>query len=78
MQEKDISVFHIEELDCEIKHTVLQPCYFCFSLLGVPLLRTYSIYEDIQRDKKSPVTKTKSKQTNEKAIGRRLKSAEVW
>lgn len=33
MQERDISVFHIEELDCEIKRTVLQPCYFAFRFL---------------------------------------------
>lgn len=33
MQERDISVFHIEELDCEIKHMVLQPCYFALHFL---------------------------------------------
>lgn len=32
-QEGDISVFHIEELDCEIKHMGLQPCYFAFHFL---------------------------------------------
>lgn len=50
----------------------------CFSFLGLLLWGTHSVYEDTQREKKSPVTKTKNKQTNVKAVGRRLRCVGAW
>lgn len=62
MQERDVSVFHIEELDCEIKHMVLQPCYFAFHFLEFHCCGHIQFMKTPKETRKSLVTKTKSKQ----------------
>lgn len=69
MHEGDRAVFHVEELDCEIKHMALQPCQSALGFLEFHLLPTRPVSEGAQGGEKSPDKK------HGKVTGRRLKNA---